>query len=1030
MVMNGERMTHWDHAKIALSLAVIFSLSCVESQVAHAQSARPSLQDSFRLGSGGGVLCQMQTKSHDPAISSIFDRAWTLICRDAAKPIGKIYAIRNIAFAKAALDKTRNSEMICQNGSENLIPDIGRATIKDCQLKDAQIGYRIITVSSGKITYLAEGLAGYDSALKLGLRTIIEDKIVPGKVTVAIGANDDPRAFARVQAGTLDVHQALAEGYRRNNSGNYAEAAEFFGALQTRTLETGKDQKYDHPEEYLVNHALQISNLGEFEEASSMFAKAEKTPSDDRVQSRLRRNFAAIHFINQAQYADALARLNQPVAPNLHDQFQRSNTIEIGAALAAEINAGVPVGKRLGVTESSALTPEERADFLDAQALQLEGTLLRLQGKSKEALAVLEKSYSDVIRVRDGRVLSVIRLRAQILAEIGLALEVSGDTGGGATKLREALTLLETRYPETASVNGARARLASYLARHGQDDEALALYKALINSAVANRLPTTGMSNMLSPYFEILSKRSAERPELIDDMFLAAQTLVRPGVADTQATLARQLSSGNDDAARLFRQSQTLSRDIERSRIELANIVLMTKPSADQQRAANALRVDLSALTAQQVETQAQLSTYAQFRVVSQNAISLKEIQKLLGADEAYLKTVTVADSLYAIYVTSNYARAWPIPMSNSALEAAVGALRETIVTQENGQQQIYPFDLAGSHALFVALLNPVSTNLASVHHLLFEPDGALLKLPINLLVTDQASVEAYTARIAIPDADQFDFRNVRWLGRERTISTMVSVRGFSDSRSLQPSHALKQYLGFGANQTPNASVSSQRGECDWPLAAWDHPVAKTELNVAQTLIGSQNAYIISGASFTDQAILARDDLAQYRILHFATHGLVTAPKPQCHANPALLTSFGMHGSDGLLSFTEIYGLKLDADIIILSACNTASAAGLTATRNTGLTTGGANALDGLVRAFVGAGGRTVLATHWPASDDFHATERLIGDLFRAPAGTSIADAMLSAETALMDDPVTSHPYYWSGFAIVGDGTKPLLISR
>ena len=83
--------------------------------------------------------------------------------------------------------------------------------------------------------------------------------------------------------------------------------------------------------------------------------------------------------------------------------------------------------------------------------------------------------------------------------------------------------------------------------------------------------------------------------------------------------------------------------------------------------------------------------------------------------------------------------------------------------------------------------------------------------------------------------------------------------------------------------------------------------------------------------------------------------------------------------------------------------------------------TGGDSALDGLVRAFVGAGTRTVVASHWPVPDDFQATQRLISGMFRAADGGDLGDALLRAQTALMDDAQTSHPYYWSGFAIIGD---------
>src|SRR5206468_12353976 len=174
------------------------------------------------------------------------------------------------------------------------------------------------------------------------------------------------------------------------------------------------------------------------------------------------------------------------------------------------------------------------------------------------------------------------------------------------------------------------------------------------------------------------------------------------------------------------------------------------------------------------------------------------------------------------------------------------------------------------------------------------------------------------------------------------------------------------------------------------------------------------------GDQFTDTGVEARGDLDQYRILHFATHGVVTARAAKCAAQPALLTSFGGVGSDGLLTFKDIFDLHLDADLIVLSACDTAGKASLAATEQAGLTSGGDVALDGLVRAFVGAGGRLVIASHWPVPDDYNATQRLITGLFSAPAGTPTVAALRMSEQQLMDDEKTSHPFYWSAFAEIG----------
>jgi CHAT domain-containing protein len=213
-------------------------------------------------------------------------------------------------------------------------------------------------------------------------------------------------------------------------------------------------------------------------------------------------------------------------------------------------------------------------------------------------------------------------------------------------------------------------------------------------------------------------------------------------------------------------------------------------------------------------------------------------------------------------------------------------------------------------------------------------------------------------------------------------------------------------------------------------MSSWSHPISAKELQVASSMLQPLDpggVQVVTGDGFTDTALEARSDLSDYRIIHFATHGVVTARAAKCAAQPALLTSFGGSGSDGLLTFKEVFGLHLDADLVILSACDTASQASLAATQQAGLSTGGDIALDGLVRAFVGAGGRLVLASHWPIPDDFNATERLITGLFSAPPGTPTVTALRLSQRQLMDDANTSHPFYWSAFAAVGDGEIPVI---
>jgi CHAT domain-containing protein len=415
--------------------------------------------------------------------------------------------------------------------------------------------------------------------------------------------------------------------------------------------------------------------------------------------------------------------------------------------------------------------------------------------------------------------------------------------------------------------------------------------------------------------------------------------------------------------------------------------------------------------------------------------IPLADLQKILRPGEAYYRMTIVGDRVYADMVTPNGARAAKLNLTASQLSDQVKALRDSISTVENGERVTHPFDVALSHELYGELFSPFTGEVAAAKHLIFEPDGAMLRLPPNLLVMDQASVDAYAKRAQGSDDAAYDFRGVAWLGRDRDISTSVSPRSFAQLRSAPPSAAHKEYLGLGQNTPPSASAEASipaaaDRDCTLAISNWGRPISAKELQLASSILqpyDPSGVQVVTGDAFTDTALEGRADLSDYRIIHFATHGVVTSPAAKCPSQPALLTSFGGSGSDGLLTFKEVFDLHLDADLVILSACNTAAKASAAATEQAGLATGGDVALDGLVRAFVGAGGRLVLASHWPISDEYDATQRLITGLFSAPPGTPTVTALRLSERQLMDDANTSHPFYWSAFAAVGDGESPVI---
>ena len=986
-----------------------------------------ALRDSFRVGTAG-VLCTAQYRPSDPALTSMFDRGYRVVCRDAASPVASLYALRGGEGDRLAryleLVATR---LTCDAKQITEVDAVGGATVIECRDPKALVDYRIYAAVRDETVFVAEGLSGYDSVLKLALASLVTDRAAVGTVDVATTSVSDPAAFARIQAGTLDEESARVEAYVRNNYGAYAESAEFFETLAAR--EQGGTER---TAEFLANQGLQQSNLGDFATAGALFARADRlVASSDGVTQRMIRNFRAIDAINQRDPEAALVVLDRPVAIDTDVIGEtRLSQGEITKILADRINRENSGLKRLGGVDSS-LTGAERAQILDGQALLLRGTALRLAGQSDSALTALQQGIDTIVSVRNGRISSTGWLRAEVATQRALIQETSGDMAGARSGLTEALDIYRLNYPQSPGLLSAKGRLAAFLARRGEADASIALYDEIVAEGEAVPSARATMKEMLGPYFAQLAIRADSDASVAARMFNASQLLQRPGVAQTQAVLARELSEGNDEASALFRLAVTRTREISRTSAEIQRLEALPSPTPEDAATLVLARESLTTQQNEQTALQSRLGQYSQYRVLSPTSVTLAELQKLLSPREGYYKVSFVGQKVYGQLITADKVRTVSIALTRSDLDKVVAKLRDSIVVIENGQPTNYPFDVVEARKLHDALFPGLAADLASIEHLVYEPDGALLQLPPGLLVEDQKGVDAYLERSAALDADPFDFTGIAWFGRDRRFSIAVSPRSFADVRTIAPARGQQAYLGVGENAPPPERIqlasATREADCEWPINTWLDPISPAELKLAQSVLGSGRANVITQADFSDTALLGRNDLDDYRILHFATHGLVTAPRPECPARPALVTSFGDASSDGLLSFKEIFDLKLDADLVILSACDTAGLATVSASREAGIETGGNFALDGLVRAFVGAGARSVLASHWPVPDDFNATENLISSLFKAAPGTAMNKSLADAQRAAMDDPLTSHPYYWAAFILLGDGTKPLV---
>ena len=1013
----------------SIAIAIAAGVSCLGLGSPSAGAIPLSVRDSFRIGTSGTIFCSAQTLSADAVLKGMFDGGYAITCRDAALPVGKVYKLAASPDIATRLAAARDSKVACTAPSSANIADLGRVERIDCKLNDADVGYRVYQYRKGKALYVAEGLTGYDSALQLGLRSVVADKPVSGELSIATTGAGDPAAFARVQAGTLDPTRALAEAYRRNNSGSYAEAAEFFAAVG------GSGDAPLSRSEALANEALQKSNLGRYAEADSLFARAAEQVGNDPLVARRLRNYRTMHLLNQGDAKGALDELDKPLPKANFEGREGATGPQINAAASRSLNADSRLGQQLSA-QTDDLLPSEKLAILDAQALQLRGSALRLEGDLKGAASALQNADAKAAAVRSGRVASIAWMRAQILGDLGAIAEREKNAAEADRLYRQGVTVLEASYPGSAALLNAKARLAGYLARTGQTATAEAMFRDIVHSqADTGNLPPS-FARMLQPYVDILLKKGND-PAATAEIFAATQLMVRPGLAQTQAILARELSGGNDDASRLFRQSVSLTRQAERVRIEIARLEDLPKPSATDLGRTAVLRASLRQTQREQLTTQATLATFPRYRAVSTNVISLPALQKALRPGEAYYRMTIVGDRTYALLVTPTAAKGASLDVNGKQLAEQVDALRDTISAEENGKHVTYAFDVGLSHQMHNELFGPFATDIAATKHLIFEPDGAMLRLPSNLLVMDQSSVDAYKQRAAAGGDAEFDFRGINWLGRDRDISTSVSPSSFVQLRNAPPSAAPKDYLGLGENTPPSAAAqvipAAADRDCILPLSSWANPISARELQTAASIIQAvdpKGTQIVTRDGFTDTGLEARADLNQYRIIHFATHGVVTSRAPKCASQPALLTSFGGNGSDGLLTFREIFDLHLDADLVILSACDTAGKASATATQQAGLGSGGDVALDGLVRAFVGAGGRLVIASHWPVPDDFNATQRLMTGLFSAPPGTPTVTALRMSQRQLMDDVNTSHPFYWSAFAAVGDGEMPVIRAK
>ena len=239
------------------------------------------------------------------------------------------------------------------------------------------------------------------------------------------------------------------------------------------------------------------------------------------------------------------------------------------------------LGRQLGA-ESDELLPAEKLEIIDAQGLQLRGTALRLEGD--------EAGAATALNIADAKLAGGAQ-RNRHIDDVDARPDPwrpCRDCGGGQQSGRGRSPLSPGRDPDRNRLPRL-GRLAQAPARASpatspaaaRRAEAEAMFREIVHVAARREQSPAELRLCPSPYVDLLLKRPDD-PAAVAEIFAATQLMVRPGLAQTQAVLARELSGGGDEASRLFRQSVTLSRQIERARIELARLEAIPKPGPEE----------------------------------------------------------------------------------------------------------------------------------------------------------------------------------------------------------------------------------------------------------------------------------------------------------------------------------------------------------------------------------------------------------------------------------------------------------------
>jgi CHAT domain-containing protein/tetratricopeptide (TPR) repeat protein len=766
----------------------------------------------------------------------------------------------------------------------------------------------------------------------------------------------------------------------------------------------------------------------------------------------------AIVYLHQGKYSDAEGLSQRALA--IREKALSPDSLELARNINTLANIYSEQGKYADAERlhRRALTTKEKAVGADkptvaatldnlAGVYKVQGRYAEAEGLSKRALAVGEKGLGpDSPTIADA------------LNNLGETYRKQRKYSAAEELEKRALAVKQTAlgadHPEVANTLN---NLAGLYREVGKVAEALVYSRKATAAVIAHAdTETSGAghnegagglieqrANFFATHVANLATAARERLEpaasLGGEALVMAQWAKQSAAAAAVAQMGARFAAGTDALAALVREQQDLSA-FRRDRDE-ALLRAMAKPQAERNRAAiSALRSELasieSRLAANTARLEREFPEYA--ALVSARPLAAEQIQALLAPDEALLFWLPGEDESYVFALTRDGFDWHTIAIGAESLSTKVAAFRrgldlEKLLTSR-GKPEL--FDLVLAHELYLVLIGPVEPLVKDKRHLIVVPTGALTSLPFHLLLIETP------AKPVLELKDIALYREASWLIKRQAVSVLPSVASLKTLRAfLRKADARKVMIAFAdpvfdpaerarslaeRGTRKNRAVTQPYSEI-WQGSSIDHKKlaqalpslidTANEVTAVAEGLGAPRADIHLQKDATETAV-KRVDLADYRVVYFATHGLL-AGEVKGLGEPALALTLPARPSDlddGLLTASEVAQLKLNSDWVVLSACNTAAG-----------DKPGAEALSGLARAFFYAGARALLVSHWAVDSD--AATRLTTatfDILRKDPNLGRAEALRRAMLNDMNDPsdpLSAHPAIWAPFVVVGEGT-------